>query len=253
MEPVNEKQEKRSEMGKQTTSDSLVDQLLAKVDSEYKLTVKEQTPEELNKSSEGRLLHSIQALIGAIAETQQPVEKVDKVLIDAMIAQIDCKLSDQLNEIMHHEDFQKMESSWKGLNWTVAQTNFRKNIKVEVLNCPKEKLNEDFEDSDDPVQSGLYKQMYTHEYDMFGAHPFSAMIADYEFNRSPGDISLLQNVSKVAAATHCPFISSVGARFLVNNLWISFATKKPLMTCLGCLSTPNGVRFANQKIHVMSD
>lgn len=160
-----------------------------------------------------RLTLAVSHLVHAVAVSERAVEKVDKVLVDQMIAELDKKLSDQVNEILHDEKFQKLESAWRGLKFLVDKTNFRRNIKIEVLNVSKEALREDFEDAPEPVQSGLYKQIYSMEYDQPGGEPVGAMIANYEFDRSPQDISLLQSVSKIAAATHAPFMSSVGHKF----------------------------------------
>jgi len=160
-----------------------------------------------------RLTFAISHLVHAIAVSERPIEKVDKVLVDQMIAELDKKLSDQVNEILHAEKFQKLESAWRGLKFLVDKTNFRRNIKIEVLNVSKEDLLEDFEDAPEPAQSGLYKQIYTMEYDQPGGEPIGAIIANYQFGRGPQDISLLQSASKIAAATHAPFIGSVGHEF----------------------------------------
>jgi type VI secretion system protein ImpC len=164
-------------------------------------------------SSGGGLTIAIDHLIREITATGTRVEKLDKNLIDVAIARIDEKISNQMNEILHHEQFQQMESAWMGLWFAVEKTDFRQNIQMEILNCSKEKLLEDFEESPETVQSGLYKQLYEREYDQPGANPVTAMVANYEFDKTPQDLQLLQNIAKVAAATHSPFISSVGASF----------------------------------------
>jgi type VI secretion system protein ImpC len=160
-----------------------------------------------------RLALAINQFIRTIAASGEAVEKVDKVVVDGVIAQIDKKISAQLNEIMHHKNFQQLESAWRGLKFLIDRTNFNANIKIELLNVSKEDLMRDFEDAPEPTQSGLYKHVYIDEYDMPGGEPIGAIIANYEFNRSPQDIALLRNVSKIAAATHAPFIASVGKEF----------------------------------------
>lgn len=197
----------------ETQEQSALEGLLSKVD----LTIPEERI-DISKagqtdSASSRLSLAINHLIHAVATEGKTVEKVDKNLVDEMIAGLDQKLSDQINVILHDEKFQKMESSWKGLKFLVDATNFRKNIKLEVLNVSKEELREDFEDTPEPVQSGLYSQLYKQEYDQPGAEPVGAIIGNYEFGRGPQDIALLQNISKVAAATHAPFIGSVGHEF----------------------------------------
>ncbi|MBU0638120.1 MAG: type VI secretion system contractile sheath large subunit [Planctomycetes bacterium] len=139
-----------------------------------------------------------------------PVEKIDKALIDAYIAEIDVKLSAQIDEILHHEDVQKLESAWRGLKFVVDQTNFRENIKIDVLNVSKDELLEDFENSPEIPKSGLYQHIYTDEFGQAGGEPFGAMVANYEFGPSPRDVALAQKISAVSAMSHCPFIAAAG-------------------------------------------
>jgi type VI secretion system protein ImpC len=134
-------------------------------------------------------------------------------VVDDMIAEIDKKLSLQVDSILHHRDFQKMESAWRGLKFLVDRTDFRENIKVELLNVTKEELLEDFEDSPEIPKSGLYKTVYTAEYGQFGGKPYSAMVANFDFGPGPQDVKLLQNVASVAAMAHAPFIAAAGPSF----------------------------------------
>jgi type VI secretion system protein ImpC len=140
-----------------------------------------------------------------------PVEKIDKALIDAYIAEIDSKLSAQVDEVLHHEDVQKLESAWRGLKFVVDQTDFRENIKIDIINVSKDELLEDFENSPEIVKSGLYLQVDTAEFGQAGGEPFGAMVANYEFGPGPRDIALMQKVSAVAAMSHCPFIAAAGS------------------------------------------
>lgn len=140
-------------------------------------------------------------------------EKVNRNVVDQMIVEIDKKLTVQLDEILHHHDFQKLESAWRGLKFTVDQTNFRENIKLELLSVSKEDLLDDFEDAPEVVKSGLYRLVYTAEYGQHGGKPIGAMIANYEFGPNAPDIKLLQNVASIGAMAHAPFIAATGPRF----------------------------------------
>ncbi len=160
-----------------------------------------------------RITAALRVFIGAISESAGHAEKIDKGMLDQQIAAIDEKISSQLDEILHHPDFQKLESAWKGMKFLIDRTDFRKNIKIEMIDIAKDALLEDFEDSPEVVQSGLYKHVYTQEYDTPGGEPYGAIVANYEFNSKPQDVSLLQNVAKISAAAHCPFISSVSPQF----------------------------------------
>jgi len=132
-----------------------------------------------------------------------PLESVDEI-----IACIDQKLSKQLDEILHHPDFQKLESAWRGLKFLVDRTDFSENIKIELLNISKEDLFEDFQESPETHHSGLYQKVYTDEYAQPCGEPYGAIIANYEFGFGPKDIYLLRNIAIVAAKAHVPFIAS---------------------------------------------
>ncbi|CNC65531.1 EvpB family type VI secretion protein [Yersinia similis] len=141
------------------------------------------------------------------------MEKLDKTLLDGHIAALDDQISRQLDAVMHHPDFQRVESTWRGVKSLIDQTDFRQNVRIELLDISKDHLVQDFEDAPEIVQSGLYTQTYIQEYDTPGGEPIAAAISNYEFDRSPQDIALLRNISKVAAAAHMPFIGSVGPEF----------------------------------------
>ncbi|MGE0434666.1 MAG: type VI secretion system contractile sheath large subunit, partial [Planctomycetota bacterium] len=122
------------------------------------------------------------------------------------------KLSSQIDEILHDEKVQKLESAWRGLKMVVDRTDFRENVKLELFNCSKQALIDDFEDSPEIVQSGLYKNVYTNEYGQFGGEPYGAIIGNYEFSHGPQDIDLLKKVASISTMSHAPFISSVSPK-----------------------------------------
>lgn len=155
----------------------------------------------------------ISAFIEELLKPHNEHEPVKKALVDRMIAEIDGKLSRQMDEILHHPQFQSLESAWRGLKLLVDRTDFRENIKLEVLNASKEDLLEDFEDSPEVVQSGLYKHIYTAEYGQFGGQPVGALIANYFFDPSAPDVRTMQYVASVASMAHAPFIAAAGPGF----------------------------------------
>ncbi len=118
---------------------------------------------------------------------------------------------------MHHPEFQKVESLWRGTWFVVQRTDFRKNVRIELLDISKEHLRQDFDDSPEIIQSGLYRHTYIQEYDTPGGEPVASLISSYEFDNSPQDIALLRNISRVSAASHMPFIGSVGPKFFLKN------------------------------------
>lgn len=155
----------------------------------------------------------IQTFISSLLEPGRSTDRVTAGLADEMIAELDKKLCRQVDEILHHPDFQRLESSWRALKFLVDRTNFRENVKIEVMNASKEDLLSDFEDSPEITKSGLYKNCYTAEYGQFGGQPYGAIIANYEFGPGASDIKLLQNCASVSAMSHAPFIASAGAEF----------------------------------------
>ncbi len=155
----------------------------------------------------------VSAFIEELLKPQNSGEPVKKAMVDRMIAQIDARLSEQMDEILHHPDFQSAESAWRGLRLLVDRTDFRENIKLEILSTSKQDLLDDFEDSPELVQSGLYKHIYSAEYGQFGGEPVAALIANYYFDPSAPDIKTLQYVSGVACMAHAPFIAAAGPKF----------------------------------------
>jgi len=173
------------------------------------------TATKLQPADEGYSLtkKGLEAFIAQIMEPGRKVDKVSNVLIDDMIAEIDSKLSLQLDAILHNEDFQKLESAWTSLKYLVDKTDFRENIKLELLNVSKEDLLDDFEDAPEVTKSGLYRTVYTAEFGQFGGQPYGNMVANFDFGPGPQDIKLLQNIASVASMSHCPFVAAAGPQF----------------------------------------
>lgn len=156
----------------------------------------------------------VEYLVAELTRTSRTGEKIDKKMVDSVISELDAKISQQMDEVLHHDDFQAIESSWRGLRYLVDHTDFRENMVVEVLTVTKDELLEDFDDySGDVTKSGLYKHVYTAEYGTFGGKPVGAMIANFEFDAGPQDIKLLQYSASVAAMAHAPFIASASPKF----------------------------------------
>ncbi|AUX34330.1 MULTISPECIES: type VI secretion system contractile sheath large subunit [Sorangium] len=174
----------------------------------------------------------VQAFISELVAPRREGEKVDKAFVDALIAEIDVKLSRQIDEILHHPSFQKLESAWRGLKFVIDRCDFRENIKVEMLNCSKEDLLADFEDAPEVPKSGLYKLVYSAEFGQFGGKPVGAIIANYEFGPGPQDIALLQKCAAVAAMSHAPFIAAAGPQFFGLKDFIGLPNLKDLKALL---------------------
>jgi type VI secretion system protein ImpC len=132
--------------------------------------------------------------------------------IKARIAQIDELISKQLNEIMHHADFQKLEASWRGLHYLVMNSETGERLKIRVMNVSKEELGKDLEKAVEFDQSVMFKKIYEEEYGTFGGNPYSCLVGDYEFGRNPQDVATLEKISNVAAAAHAPFLSAASPK-----------------------------------------
>ena len=173
-----------------------------------------QTNEALSEASaDERVTAAVSVFLNLLKQSSQKVERLDKTLLDNHIASLDEQISRQLDAVMHHDDFQRVESTWRGVKSLIDQTDFRQNVRIELLDLSKDHLVQDFEDAPEIAQSGLYTHTYIQEYDTPGGEPIAAAISNYEFDRNPQDIALLRNISKVAAAAHMPFSGSVGPAF----------------------------------------
>lgn len=185
---------------------------------------------KLKPSEEGYSIakRGVEAFIAELLTPDRKGAKVHQAVINDMIAEIDRKLSSQVDAIMHHPTFQKIESAWRGLKFAVDRTNFRENIKFELLNVSKEDLLNDFEDAPEITKSGLYKSVYTAEYGTFGGKPVGAMIANYDFGPGPQDVKLLQYAASVGAMAHAPFIAAAGPQFFGQESFLGLPNLKDL-------------------------
>jgi type VI secretion system protein ImpC len=130
-----------------------------------------------------------------------------EAMINARIAQIDRLISGQLDEVMHHADFQQLESSWRGLKYLLDRSETGENLKIKILNVNKKDLLKDLQKAPEFDQSALFKKVYEEEFGVFGGAPFGALVGDYQFGKGAQDIELLEKIAQVAAAAHAPFLS----------------------------------------------
>jgi len=142
----------------------------------------------------------------------QVVSKDVEANIKYWISEIDKKLSAQLNEVMHHPDFQRLEGTWRGLHYLVHQSETGEQLKVRVLNATKKDLFKDLEKAVEFDQSQVFKKVYEAEYGVLGGTPYGMLVGDYEFSRTAEDIQMLKMISNVAAAAHAPFVSNASGK-----------------------------------------
>ncbi|MBN2171915.1 MAG: type VI secretion system contractile sheath large subunit [Candidatus Krumholzibacteriota bacterium] len=153
----------------------------------------------------------IKNLVQQLLDPGMVVAKGVTQTINQRIAAIDAVVSQQLNEIMHHDEFQRLESGWRGLHQLVMNAETGETMKVRVLNIAKKDLLRDFQSAAEFTESALWKKVYEYEFGLYGGDPYGALVGDYAFGKGPQDIELLEHISHVAAAAHAPFISAAGA------------------------------------------
>jgi type VI secretion system protein ImpC len=150
--------------------------------------------------------------------------------IESIIAELDKTLSRQINEIMHHADFQQLEGSWRGLHYLVNNTETDEMLKIRVLNISKKELHKTLKKFKGTAwdQSPVFKKVYTEEYSMFGGAPFGCLVGDYYFDHSPPDVELLGEMAKVSAAAHAPFISGAAPTVMQMDSWQELSNPRDL-------------------------
>ncbi|WP_372623335.1 type VI secretion system contractile sheath large subunit [Falsiroseomonas sp.] len=141
--------------------------------------------------------------------------------IQAMIAALDRKLTEQVNGILHHEDFQRMEGAWRGLHHLVNNTETDRMLKIRFVSVSKAELGRTLEKFEGAAwdMSPVFKKVYTEEYSMFGGEPFGCLVGDYYFDNSPADVALLGNMANICAAAHTPFIAAAAPSLFNMESW----------------------------------
>ncbi|GGO66651.1 type VI secretion system contractile sheath large subunit [Bowmanella pacifica] len=150
--------------------------------------------------------------------------------IQALIAEIDQKLSDQVNLILHHEDFQKLEGTWRGLHYMVNNTETDEMLKIRVMNITKNELGKTLKKFKGTAwdQSPIFKKVYEEEYGQFGGEPYGCLVGDYYFSHSPQDVELLGEMAQVSAACHAPFITAADPYLLQMDSWQELSNPRDL-------------------------
>lgn len=170
----------------------------------------------------------VKEFVSQILEGSITVTRDAETMINARIAQIDHLLSIQLNEILHHPSFQKLEGSWRGLKYLLDQSETSDQLKIKVLNVTKRELLRDLQRAPEFDQSALFKKVYEEEFGIFGGAPFASLIGDYEFGKGPEDIELLERISQTASAAHAPFLSAASPEFFNLDSYASLDAPRDL-------------------------
>jgi type VI secretion system protein ImpC len=172
-----------------------------------------------SQEQEERAKTLVGEFIDQVLEEDMTVSNDTLAAIEERIAEIDELLSEQVNEILHADEFQELESSWRGLAHLVFNTETSRTLKLRLLNASKDELLDDLEKSVEFDQSQLFKKVYEKEYGTFGGSPYGLLIGDYEVDRSSQDMSFVEGVASVASAAHAPFISSPSPELFDMDSW----------------------------------
>ncbi len=159
---------------------------------------------------------------------QQVISKDVEATIEYWIAELDKRMSSQLNEVMHDTAFQKLEGTWRGLHHMVFNTETGTSLKIRVLNVTKNDLLKDLEKAVEFDQSALFKKVYEEEFGQLGGEPYGMLVGDYDFSRHPDDVNLLKMISNVAAAAHAPFVAAASPKLFNMESFSELANPRDL-------------------------
>jgi type VI secretion system protein ImpC len=165
----------------------------------------------------------------ALAETALVSDDAIKT-IEGVIAEIDRKLTEQINLIMHHEAFAKLEGSWRGLAHLVNNTETDEMLQIRVFNISKKDLGKNLKKFKGSSwdQSPVFKKIYEEEYGTPGGAPYGCLIGDYEFDHGPQDVEILGGMAQIAAASHSPFIAAAGPSLMNMDSWQQLSDPRDL-------------------------
>ncbi|NIF20230.1 type VI secretion system contractile sheath large subunit [Candidatus Pantoea multigeneris] len=174
--------------------------------------------------------HAVKTLAHQALENTVTVSDDAYRTIQSLIAEIDEKLSKQVNQILHHEEFQKLEGAWRGLQHLVNNTETDEMLKIRFMSISKQELGRTLKRFKGVGwdQSPLFKKIYEEEYGQFGGEPFGCLVGDYFFDHSPQDVEMLTELARIGAASHCPFISGTAPSVMQMESWQELANPRDL-------------------------
>ena len=186
------------------------------------------------KPKSDRAKEEVESAVQTLAEQvlQGEVLMADDVVgtISAIIAEIDLKLTEQINAIMHHEDFRKLEGAWRGLHHLVNSSETDEMLKIRVMNISKKELGKTIKKYKGTAwdQSPLFKKLYEEEYGQLGGEPYGCLVGDFHFDHSPPDVEILSGVAQIAAAAHAPFVTGAGSALMGMDSWQELSNPRDL-------------------------
>jgi type VI secretion system protein ImpC len=176
------------------------------------------------------VVSAVQTLAEQVLKETSTISDDAVETIEGIIAEIDKKLTEQVNLILHHEDFQKLEGTWRGLHHLVNNTETDEMLKIRVMNINKKELGKTLKKFKGTAwdQSPIFKKVYEEEYGQFGGEPYGCLVGDYFFDNTPPDVELLNGMSQVAASAHAPFIAGASPTVMQMDSWQELANPRDL-------------------------
>jgi type VI secretion system protein ImpC len=155
--------------------------------------------------------------------------------ITAIVAELDQKLTEQINLILHNESYQQLESAWRGLSYLVNNTETDEMLKIRVINISKNDLSKTLKKFKGVAwdQSPIFKAIYEQEYGQFGGEPYGCLVGDYYFNHQPPDVAILQEMMQICAASHTPFMSAADPTVMAMDSWQELSNPRDLTKIFG--------------------
>ena len=219
----NAKQSEGQAAATAVTHESALDRMLSVVDALRPKS--DEAKREIQESVSTLFEHILGDYENISKETPEVLDKIERV-----IAEIDRRLTSQLNIILHHQDFQKLEGSWRGLHYLVNGTETSDQLKIKVMNISKKEIYKQLKGKDRAGwdQTELFKKIYEEEYGTPGGQPFGVLIGDYEFNHTGPDVQVLRGLSKIASTAHAPFIAAASSETLGMESWTELPNPRDL-------------------------
>ncbi len=184
----------------------------------------------VDDAKKGRIEEAVQTLAQQALANAAVIGDDVFTTLDAMRAAIDRKLSEQVNQIIHNPDFQRLESAWRGLNYLVMNTSTGKDLKIRVMNISKEECRKMFRQYRDAAwdQSPLFKKIYESEFGQLGGQPYGSFVCDYSFDHSAPDLEVMKGLAKIGAAAHAPFIAGAAPGLFGMEAWTELSNPRDL-------------------------
>jgi len=177
-----------------------------------------------------RIEESVKTLAHQALENASIIGEDVYATVDALRAELDRKLTEQVNQIIHNEEFQALESAWRGLHYMVMNTSTGKDMKIRVMNMSKEECRKMFRQYRDAAwdQSPLFKKVYESEFGQLGGQPYGAFVCDYYFDHTAPNLEVMKGLAKIGAAAHAPFIAAAAPPLFGMESWTELANPRDL-------------------------